>query len=103
MKPLYGNGGAAVFKVSERDPNFGSLYDTSAAFREPWVVQRFSPVSRLRVTSVLFWSMAMLWRRGEPACRVVMIFCSNMVRGGVQRQHSSHRVNARYVNASAQP
>src|SRR5215211_3792310 len=25
MKPLYGNGGAAVFKVAERDPNFGSL------------------------------------------------------------------------------
>ena len=27
MKPLYGNGGAAVFKVARRDPNFGSLFD----------------------------------------------------------------------------
>lgn len=44
MKPLYGNGGAAVFKIAERDPNFGSLFDMfSATFREPWVVQRFLP------------------------------------------------------------
>ena len=44
MKPLYGNGGAAVFKVARRDPNFGSLFDLfSTTFREPWVVQRFLP------------------------------------------------------------
>lgn len=44
MKPLYGNGGASVFKVARRDPNFGSLYDLfSATFREPWVCQRFLP------------------------------------------------------------
>ena len=44
MKPLYGNGGAAVFKVARKDPNFGSLFDLfSATFREPWVVQRFLP------------------------------------------------------------
>lgn len=44
MKPLYGNGGAAVFKVAERDPNFGSLFDMFfVTFREPWVVQRFLP------------------------------------------------------------
>jgi glutathione synthase len=44
MKPLYGNGGAAVFKVAQRDPNFGSLFDLfSATFREPWVVQQFLP------------------------------------------------------------
>lgn len=44
MKPLYGHGGAAVFKVSRRDPNFGSLYDMFlTSFREPWVVQQFLP------------------------------------------------------------
>jgi glutathione synthase len=44
MKPLYGHGGAAVFKVTPRDPNFGSLFDMfSASFREPWVVQQFLP------------------------------------------------------------
>jgi glutathione synthase len=44
MKPLYGNGGASVFKVAVRDPNFGSLFDLFAAtFREPWMCQRFLP------------------------------------------------------------
>jgi glutathione synthase len=44
IKPLHGHGGAAVFKVHRKDPNFGSLYDLFAAtFKEPWVVQRFLP------------------------------------------------------------
>ncbi|RFB78566.1 glutathione synthase [Methylovirgula sp. 4M-Z18] len=44
MKPLYGNGGAAVFKVARRDVNFGSLFDLfSVTFREPWMIQRFLP------------------------------------------------------------
>ncbi len=43
-KPLHGYGGAAVFKIARKDPNFGSLYDLFATtFREPWVVQRFLP------------------------------------------------------------
>ena len=44
MKPLHGHGGAAVFKLDRKDPNFASLYDLFAAtFKEPWVVQRFLP------------------------------------------------------------
>jgi glutathione synthase len=44
MKPLFGAGGAAVFRLAREDLNFGSLYDLFAAtFREPWVVQRFLP------------------------------------------------------------
>jgi glutathione synthase len=44
LKPLHGHGGAAVFKVAEKDPNFGSLYDLFfTTFREPWVVQQFLP------------------------------------------------------------
>ena len=44
MKPLHGHGGAAVFKMERRDPNFGSLFDLFAAtFREPWVIQKFLP------------------------------------------------------------
>ncbi|MDR3408427.1 MAG: glutathione synthase [Methylovirgula sp.] len=44
VKPLYGHGGAAVFKLSRKDPNFGSLYDLFAAtFKEPWVAQEFLP------------------------------------------------------------
>ncbi len=35
MKPLYGNGGAAVFRLTKDDLNFGSLYDLFATtFRE---------------------------------------------------------------------
>ena len=44
MKPLYGHGGGAVFRLTKTDLNFGSLYDMFAAtFREPWVIQKFLP------------------------------------------------------------
>lgn len=44
MKPLYGHGGGAVFRLTRDDLNFGSLYDMfSVTFREPWVVQKFLP------------------------------------------------------------
>jgi glutathione synthase len=44
MKPLYGHGGGAVFRITADDLNFGSLYDMFAVtFREPWVVQKWIP------------------------------------------------------------
>ncbi|HME30201.1 MAG TPA: glutathione synthase [Pseudolabrys sp.] len=44
MKPLYGRGGEAVFRLEREDLNFGSLYDLFAStFREQWVVQKFLP------------------------------------------------------------
>ena len=44
MKPLYGKGGEAVFRLAREDLNFGSLYDLFATtFREQWVVQKFLP------------------------------------------------------------
>jgi glutathione synthase len=44
MKPLYGKGGEAVFRVAERDLNFGSLYDLFVTtFKEAWVIQKFLP------------------------------------------------------------
>jgi glutathione synthase len=44
MKPLYGHGGGAVFRVTPDDLNFGSLYDMFAnTFREQWVTQKFLP------------------------------------------------------------
>src|SRR5262249_55140726 len=44
MKPLYGKGGEAVFRLAKEDLNFGSLYDLFAVtFREQWVVQKFLP------------------------------------------------------------
>lgn len=47
MKPLYGHGGAAVFRVRPEDENFGSLMDMFAStWREPWVIQRYLPEVR---------------------------------------------------------
>ncbi|MGB8601832.1 MAG: glutathione synthase [Rhizomicrobium sp.] len=44
VKPLYGNGGAGVFRVKPDDGNFSSLLETFAALtREPLVVQRYIP------------------------------------------------------------
>ena len=44
MKPLYGNGGAGVFKVSRDDLNFNGFMDHFAKEgREPWMIQSFLP------------------------------------------------------------
>ena len=81
MKPLYGNGGAAVFKVAQKDPNFGSLFDLfSQMMREPWVVQRFLP-------QVVHGDKRIILVDGEAAGAVNRVpaendIRSNMVRGG---------------------
>ena len=47
MKPLYGHGGAGVFRIRQDDENFGSFLDTFAALtREPWVIQQYLPAVR---------------------------------------------------------
>jgi glutathione synthase len=47
LKPLYGNGGAGVFRIKEDDENFASLVETfSLMFREPFMVQRYVPEVR---------------------------------------------------------
>jgi glutathione synthase len=47
VKPLYGNGGAAVFRLTADDLNYGSLLDFfSTSFLEPWMVQKFLPEVR---------------------------------------------------------
>ena len=44
LKPLYGNGGAGVFRLDESDRNLSSLYELFTGFsREPLIVQRFLP------------------------------------------------------------
>ncbi len=44
LKPLYGNGGAGVFRLDENDRNLGSLYELFTGFsREPLIVQQFLP------------------------------------------------------------
>jgi glutathione synthase len=84
MKPLYGNGGAAVFKLGRDDPNFGSLFDLfSSLSREPWVVQRFLPeVSEgdKRIILVDGAAAGAVNRVPQPGD-----IRSNMVRGGAAR------------------
>jgi glutathione synthase len=47
IKPLYGNGGAGVFRITEGDQNLAALLEIFAtAFREPHVVQRYLPAVR---------------------------------------------------------
>ncbi len=81
MKPLYGNGGAAVFKVALKDPNFGSLFDLFCSImREPWVIQRFLP-------KVVEGDKRIILIDGEAAGAVNRVppegdIRSNMVRGG---------------------
>ncbi len=42
LKPLYGNGGAGVFRVKADDENLGALLEMFTAFyREPVIVQRY--------------------------------------------------------------
>jgi glutathione synthase len=47
IKPLYGNGGAGVFRIAGADENLGALLELfETAFREPYVVQRYLPEVR---------------------------------------------------------
>jgi glutathione synthase len=47
LKPLYGNGGAGVFRVKADDENMGALLEMFTVFyREPVVVQRYVPEVR---------------------------------------------------------
>jgi glutathione synthase len=84
MKPLYGKGGEAVFRVAREDLNFGSLYDLFATmFREPWVVQKFLPAVKDGDKRIVLVD-------GEFAGAVNRVpapddLRSNMVRGGVPK------------------
>ena len=47
LKPLYGNGGAGVFRVKPDDENLGALLEMFTQFyREPVIVQRYVPEVR---------------------------------------------------------
>jgi len=44
LKPLYGNGGAGVFRLDQNDRNLSSLHELFTGFsREPLIVQNFLP------------------------------------------------------------
>jgi glutathione synthase len=81
MKPLYGNGGAGVFKVGKDDENFNGFYDLFAGLsREPWMIQRFLPAVKAgdkRIILVDGVAMGQLNR--VPAAGDIR---ANLVRGG---------------------
>jgi glutathione synthase len=85
MKPLYGKGGEAVFRLAREDLNFGSLYDLFAVtFREPWVVQKFLPAVKDGDKRIILVD-------GEFAGAVNRVpaaddLRSNMVRGGTPKE-----------------
>jgi glutathione synthase len=82
MKPLYGKGGEAVFRLAPDDLNFGSLYELfTTMFREPWVIQKYLPAVREGDKRIILVD-------GEFAGAVNRVpapddLRSNMVRGGV--------------------
>jgi glutathione synthase len=84
MKPLYGHGGGAVFRLTRDDLNFGSLYDMFATtFREQWMVQQFLPAVKDGDKRIILVD-------GEFAGAVNRVpaaddLRSNMVRGGAAR------------------
>jgi glutathione synthase len=85
MKPLYGKGGEAVFRLAREDLNFGSLYDLfTVTFREQWVVQKFLPAVREGDKRIILVD-------GEFAGAVNRVpapddLRSNMVRGGTPKE-----------------
>jgi len=85
IKPLYGNGGQAVFKLGPGDPNMNSLLDMfDVTFREPYVIQRFLP-------KVMEGDKRIILIDGEFAGAVNRVpargeIRSNMVRGGAAAQ-----------------
>jgi glutathione synthase len=47
LKPLYGNGGAAIFRIAPDDTNAGALVELfQTVFREPFMVQQYRPEVR---------------------------------------------------------
>src|SRR5829696_7423027 len=85
MKPLYGKGGGAVFRLTKDDLNFGSLYDLFVAtFREQWVVQKFLPAVKKGDKRIIL-------ADGKFAGAVNRVpapddLRSNMVRGGTPKE-----------------
>ena len=85
MKPLYGFGGGAVFRLTRDDLNFGSLFDMFATtFREHWVVQAFLP-------DIKHGDKRIILVDGEFAGAVNRVpaaddLRSNMVRGGAPKE-----------------
>jgi glutathione synthase len=81
MKPLFGNGGAGVFKIARDDENYGAFLDLFLGLsREPFMIQPFLPEVRAgdkRIILIEGKPCAALNRRPAPG-----EIRANLVRGG---------------------
>ena len=67
VKPLFGNGGAGVFRIREGDENLGSLLEMFASIsREPLMIQRYIPEVRQGDKRIILVD-------GEPAGAVLRV------------------------------
>ncbi len=85
LKPLYGNGGAGIFRTHKDDQNFASLLEMfHSAFKEPFIAQRYLPDVR----------------KGDK--RIILV--DGKVAGAVNRVPASHdnRSNM-HVGGKAEP
>lgn len=77
IKPLYGNGGAGVFRLTEGDQNLSSLLEIfETTYREPFVVQRYLPEVREGDKRIIL-------VEGEPVGAVNRVPAANEVRSNM--------------------
>ncbi len=69
LKPLYGNGGAGVFRLDGNDRNLSALYELFTGMsREPMIVQKFLPAVAKGDKRVI-WSTGSRWGRSTVSRR----------------------------------
>ena len=101
VKPLYGNGGAGVFRIAEADQNLSSLLEMFAGFfREPLIAQRYLPDVRKGDKRIILVD-------GEPAGAINRVPAegdarSNMHAGG-RAEHSELTPREREICARIGP
>jgi glutathione synthase len=101
VKPLYGNGGAGVFRIGEADQNLSSLLEVfGSVFREPLIAQRYLPEVRMGDKRIILVD-------GEPAGAINRVpqegeARSNMHAGG-RPEHSELTARERAICAEIGP
>lgn len=101
VKPLYGNGGAGVFRIGAADQNLSSLLDVfGSVFREPLIAQRYLPQVRQGDKRIILVD-------GEPVGAINRVPAegdarSNMHAGG-RPEHAELTVREREICAKIGP
>jgi glutathione synthase len=101
VKPLYGNGGAGVFHVTEADENLNALLEMfTQLYREPVIVQRYIPEVRRGDKRIILVD-------GEPAGAVARVPAAGEARSnlhvGGKAQKASLTMRERDICAAIGP